>query len=61
MKVTNPQGILKIKSGSRVLILKDAIYMDSFPSEVHPKTLELSLLFPSKPITIHQRSFVAQI
>lgn len=53
MKVTDPQGTFKIKSGSRVLILKDAIYMDSFPSEVHPKTLELSLLFPSKPITIH--------
>lgn len=61
MKVTTPQGTFKIKSGSRVLILKDAIYMDSFPSEVHPKTLELSLLFPSKPITTHQQSFAAQI
>lgn len=42
MKVTNPQGTFKIKSGIRVLILNDSVYGYCFPSNAHSKPLQLS-------------------
>lgn len=61
MKVPDPHGTFRIKSGIRVLILNNSVCGYCFPSDAHPKTMELSLTTLSLKLSkIHQQIYFAQ-